>query len=379
MEQIDIVGQLITGLGLGALIVLGYGFVLRHLQVPWQQGFASAVVFGCGAVAAMTNTIELQAGYVFDARAVFIVLSGPFAGPFACVLVSVLAAIARIWIGGEGMVAGLAGIAIAGAVGVIFSLYASKPLRLRSFLILGALTALNGFSLLLVGVDRAFELFVLAGAPLVAVDIIGTVLLGSALEGTRRETTYLHDVEFNADRDPLTGLYNRRALAHFESRIEREATGEKKTCCAILLDIDRFKVVNDRYGHSCGDEVLKRVAASVSARVRRSDLAARYGGEEIAIVLLSVSSEDGFRIAEQIRTTIGNISFTHEGEVFSITVSAGVAGFTTGETRLSTALDFADRALYRAKNAGRNRTEILNAGPQEPPRARLDALSTDAV
>ncbi|WP_180897616.1 GGDEF domain-containing protein [Martelella soudanensis] len=379
MGRLDIVGELITSLGLGALIVLGYGFILRHVRLPRYRTYASAVVFAGGAIAAMTNAIAMQPGYVFDARAVFVVLSAVFGGPVAGLFVSATVAAARIWIGGQGVAAGVVGIAMAGSVGIGFALFGPKTLRFRSLLLLGCFSNLYVLSLLVAGFVRAADLFAVIGMPMIVINTVGTVLLGSALESTRRATSYLHDIEFNADRDPLTGLYNRRALAQLEFTIDRETTGDAKAGCVILFDIDRFKAVNDRYGHPRGDEVLKQVASTIGTRIRRSDFAVRYGGEEIAIILLATSVENGYRVAEQIRTTIEKLEFTFEGQRFSITISAGVAGFTAGETRLAAALDFADRALYRAKSAGRNRTEVLDMSSNKTERSKDDALQSDSI
>ncbi|MEO2040123.1 MAG: diguanylate cyclase, partial [Martelella sp.] len=295
----------------------------------------------------MMNAIHMHSGYVFDTRAVFVVLSAVFGGPVAGMAVSAIVAAFRIWIGGDGVAAGVVGIAMAGAIGVGFALLGPKTQRFRSLLLLGCLSNFYVLSLLMAGFERAADLFAVIGAPLIVINTFGTILLGSALESTRRATSYLHDVEFNADRDPLTGLHNRRALSQLEFTIDREAAaGEQKDGCVILFDIDRFKAVNDRYGHPRGDEVLKQVAKTIVTRIRRSDFAVRYGGEEIAIILLATTVENGFRVAEQIRTTIEKLEFTFEGQTFSITISAGLAGFAAGETRLAVALDYADRALY---------------------------------
>ncbi|MBB4121514.1 diguanylate cyclase [Martelella radicis] len=345
---------------MGALIVMGYGMVLRHFRGKWYEDYASAVVLACGALAAMTNPIVLETGYIFDARAVFIALAGPFAGPGGAVLVAACTALPRIMIGGDGMMAGVAGIIIAAAAGIIFTWIVPQKRTPGSFLLLGCLAALMVLSLFLLEFHTALALMESIGFTLTLVNILGIVLLGSALEATKRSADYLRDVEFNAERDPLTGLYNRRALEQFEHSLGQSVAPDKRFGCVVLFDIDRFKSVNDRYGHARGDEVLQRIANTVTSRMRRSDLVVRYGGEEIAVVLLSTSVDDAFRIAEHIRSLVEKLVFSHQRESFSVTISAGIAAFTVGETQLEEAFDYADRALYQAKNAGRNRTEILN-------------------
>nr|WP_246072606.1 GGDEF domain-containing protein [Martelella lutilitoris] len=334
--------------------------VLRHFRGKWYEEYASAVVFACGALAAMTNPIVLESGYIFDARAVFIALAGPFAGPGGTILVALCTALPRIMIGGDGMMAGVAGIIIAAAAGIVFTWLFPNKRTPGGFLILGCLAALMVLSLFMVEFRTALNLMESIGFTLTLVNILGIVLLGSALEATKRSADYLRDVEFNAERDPLTGLYNRRALEQFEGSLGQSVAPDKRYGCVVLFDIDRFKSVNDRYGHARGDEVLQRVATTVTSRMRRSDLVVRFGGEEIAVVLLSTSVDDAYRIAEHIRALVEKLVFSHEGETFTVTVSAGIAAFTVGETPLEEAFDYADRALYRAKNAGRNRTEILS-------------------
>lgn len=359
MQQLEFIGELVTSFGLGALIVIGYGLVLRHLRGHGMERYASAILFSCGAIAAMMNPVTLNSGYVFDARAVFIALAGPFGGAIAGVITGVAAGLTRFLIGGSGTFAGIAGIAVAMAAGVIFARFGPRRQTLRSLAILGLGTATMVFSLLLTDIDTAGSLFRRVGLPLTLVNILGVMLLGYVLEGTRRGTDHLRVVEFNADRDPLTNLFNRRALAQFAQNLRRQETGDTAHGCVVLFDIDRFKSVNDRYGHARGDVVLRTVADTITHRVRRSDVAVRYGGEEIAVILIGTAIDDARRVAEQIRRVVEELVFEHENQHFSVTVSAGISAFDADGTQLEHALDFADRALYRAKNAGRNRTETL--------------------
>ena len=359
MQQLEFIGELVTSFGLGALIVIGYGLVLRHLRGHAMERYASAILFSCGAIAAMMNPITLYSGYIFDARAVFIALSGPFGGVFAGLFTGISAGLVRLLIGGNGALAGVAGIAIATPAGVVCALFGPRRQTLRSLSLLGVATAMMSGSLLVIDLQTAGTIFRHVGVPLTLINVFGVILLGYVLEGTRRGTDHLRVVEFNADRDPLTNLFNRRALAQFEQSLLRREKGEPVCGCVILFDIDCFKSVNDRYGHARGDIVLRTVSNTITHRVRRSDVAVRYGGEEIAVILIGSAIGDGFRIAEQIRGVVENLVFEHDGQTFSVTVSAGISAFDASRMRLELALDYADRALYQAKNAGRNRTEML--------------------
>ena len=160
-------------------------------------------------------------------------------------------------------------------------------------------------------------------------------------------------VEMNI-KDALTGAYNRRYL---EARLKEECDRHfryGRQMSLVMLDIDFFKTVNDRYGHQCGDLVLKSVATEISQLTRSVDCLARYGGEEFCCILPETSSANALSLAERFRRHIANLVIEcQEGKVL-VTISQGVAELAAGDTpdRL---LKRADDALYEAKNAGRNR------------------------
>lgn len=164
--------------------------------------------------------------------------------------------------------------------------------------------------------------------------------------------------------DGLTGLFVSR---HFRSRMREEihrALRYRRPLSLVMIDVDHFKNVNDTYGHLVGDRVLKGVAKSILQHARSADLPARYGGEEMAILLPETDIEGAVRLAERIRQAIEETVFEGEaGETFHVTVSAGIAvapPARTGEALVSAA----DACLYRAKHAGRNRVVA-----EEPPAA----------
>jgi diguanylate cyclase (GGDEF)-like protein len=130
----------------------------------------------------------------------------------------------------------------------------------------------------------------------------------------------------------------------------------------LMLDLDFFKDVNDRYGHQTGDTVLKAVAGVVSSNLDESDILGRYGGEEFAIVLSDEKSLSALAIAESIRKGVENLRNHHGSDEIRLTVSIGVAqrGFGNNDITLEYLLAEADRALYRAKRGGRN---MVCSGP----------------
>jgi diguanylate cyclase (GGDEF)-like protein len=165
-------------------------------------------------------------------------------------------------------------------------------------------------------------------------------------------------LELRASTDELTQLPNRRRFVEFLEQEWLRAEREPCSVALLMIDVDFFKRYNDRHGHQAGDDCLRRVAAVIAARVKRtSDLAARYGGEEFAVVL-SGADEDGARgVAEWIRAEIESQQIPHGGSSVSdfVTVSVGVsvAAPCLG-ARVDSLVGAADAALYRAKELGRN-------------------------
>lgn len=159
-----------------------------------------------------------------------------------------------------------------------------------------------------------------------------------------------------AIRDPLTGLYNRLFLI---DSLERELSQVERTRCVvsvIMTDIDHFKAVNDRYGHLAGDEVLRHFARIMKTHARCSDIACRYGGEEFFLVLPNTALEVAFERAEQLRQAVAEQTPQFESQDIPITASFGVTAFPLdGGISAIDLIGNADAALYKAKNSGRNR------------------------
>ncbi len=162
-----------------------------------------------------------------------------------------------------------------------------------------------------------------------------------------------------ANTDPLTGLSNRRCLFEALTRELSRSQRFGKPCSLVMLDVDNFKNVNDRFGHFLGDEVLVAVANRLQSATRIYDLAARYGGEEFALLLPDTDSAQAFIVAERIRNQIEIMFFPDELESLKLTISAGIASFPGSEVEIvDDMVSLADRALYKAKHGGRNRVEV---------------------
>jgi diguanylate cyclase (GGDEF)-like protein len=154
--------------------------------------------------------------------------------------------------------------------------------------------------------------------------------------------------------DSLTGLFNRQSM---DEALERELSRAKrynKDLSVIFFDLDDFKYVNDTHGHQAGDEVLKQIAAIIMAEKRMEDIAARYGGEEIVVILPETEKNSALVLAERIRKKIDKMRIDYKGEQIRLTVSGGLASFPSNAENIKGLLKCADRALYRAKGAGKN-------------------------
>ncbi len=199
---------------------------------------------------------------------------------------------------------------------------------------------------------------------------VGTVLAAGILVAMlkRRVEMLVERLSESAKTDPLTGLLNRRGFEeYFEYELERARRGSGRLTL-VLLDLDYFKAVNDRFGHAAGDEVLERLGVVLMAIKRQIDTAARIGGEEFALLLPESDANGAFVVCERIRKRVSEsfaeaaIPGVAEPGGLPVTVSLGVASFPAGGTTQPDLLSSADRALYDAKRQGRDRTVVHSAG-----------------
>jgi len=180
-------------------------------------------------------------------------------------------------------------------------------------------------------------------------DTILKFLSGADLESQYHETIYRMAIM-----DGLTGIHNKRYLVEQLDRELSRATRHERPLTLVICDIDHFKRVNDEFGHLAGDHVLKEVAQLAKSRLRPDDVIARYGGEEIAVILPETDLRGGIRIADELRKMIATETFVFEEEDIDITISCGVAQLDP-TWRSYDFVRAADEQLYEAKRAGRNR------------------------
>jgi diguanylate cyclase (GGDEF)-like protein len=162
------------------------------------------------------------------------------------------------------------------------------------------------------------------------------------------------ELELIAAFDSLSGLLNRRSLfTRISIEIERSIRLDVPLT-GLMIDIDKFKNVNDNFGHQCGDIVIREIGARLLAGLRKYDYAGRYGGEEFFVVLSNSNEQQALGIAERFRKDMEELRHQCGGESIGVTVSIGVACYAPGESQESW-IERVDRAMYLAKQSGRNR------------------------
>ncbi|MCP4368814.1 MAG: GGDEF domain-containing protein [Deltaproteobacteria bacterium] len=172
--------------------------------------------------------------------------------------------------------------------------------------------------------------------------------------------------------DSLTGLYNRQS---FDETVEREINRGKrhgKELSILFFDLDDFKEINDSFGHQIGDEVLKQVAKIVLHEKRSEDLAARYGGEEIVVILPETGKIDSLVLGERIRKRVEEMRIDSNGHSVRLTISGGLASFPENATDAKSLLKCADNALYRAKGSGKNSISFFSQDKRRYMRIEID-------
>lgn len=232
----------------------------------------------------------------------------------------------------------------------------ARSIAERALQLAGVHPDTHSYYLPLVIENRLFGILALWGAGLRRADLAAVSVFANQVAIALENARLLHQVQWLAVTDDLTGLYNRR---HFNELAEREiqiAQRYQHPVSLILMDLDHFKQINDLYGHATGDEALRAVAERCRECVRSVDILARYGGEEFTILLPETSHATALEVAERLRHAIVARAIASEKGSLSLTVSIGLAATAApgADLNLPTWLDQADRAMYAAKQAGGN-------------------------
>jgi diguanylate cyclase (GGDEF)-like protein len=184
-------------------------------------------------------------------------------------------------------------------------------------------------------------------------------------------TMFSADIRFGLNRakllsetDELTGLYNMRGFVVIANRLFAQAQRYQRSSSLLMVDSDNLKQVNDRLGHDAGNRLLQHVVKQVLGQLRSTDIAARYGGDEFVVMLPDTPARGAFEVAERIRNAVETTPFPSGTETVHCSVSIGAASYPQDGRTLDALLGRADRALYQAKEAGRNRVAQFRGAPQ---------------
>lgn len=186
-------------------------------------------------------------------------------------------------------------------------------------------------------------------------DFITAEIISATASTTIENISLYKTIDNLARKDGLTGVFTRRI---FDEKIDEEILVSARTrqpFCLFIIDIDHFKKINDTYGHQTGDEVLKRVALTITSNAREFDFVARYGGEEFAVIMPATGKEDAVKVAHNIAMAVKKLSFSSDKKVFGITISGGVGEFPSEAQSKNQIIRICDERLYSAKKSGRDR------------------------
>ena len=180
-------------------------------------------------------------------------------------------------------------------------------------------------------------------------------------EDITRERQTAEQLVYLAERDALTGLYNRHRFQQELARTMLESDRHHMQCAVMFFDLDEFKTINDSYGHRAGDALLIRVAGEISALVRRNEVLARLGGDEFAILIPAVEGNEAEVLAERVVRAVSQIPFRFDGQNLRLTTSLGIAYYPEHATDADDLVARADIAMYQAKDAGKNTWRVFRA------------------
>jgi len=223
------------------------------------------------------------------------------------------------------------------------------------------LTAMDDKDNVVVGLESGADEYLTK--PFNSKELVARVASGMRILKLEEQLMLAHQqMEILAMRDGLTGLLNRRAIEEYAEAEFNLTLRKERVLSVIMLDIDHFKNINDRFGHNCGDHTLQQVAKILKEDLRIYDRIGRWGGEEFILILPDTQLMDAAKVAERVRVRTAKMEISFEnGEIFSVQVSLGVASTAGQFSSLTKLIDAADQALYQAKQTGRNRVCVFEA------------------
>ncbi|MER0238970.1 diguanylate cyclase [Fulvimarina sp. MAC8] len=347
----ELILTLINGVGILAILAVAYGAIRRSSFGSKGQAVLIGGATACAALLATMHPTNFGNECMLDSRSLIVGIGSAFGGPITALIAGSVTAAYRISIGGGGVVPGTIALGMSIAAGLAWNFVFFRKGRVQSIslLILGLGISWHAAPILMTESTPLVQLTVILG--LGGSSIVSTLFLGSLMAREERMIRREAELSRMALRDPLTRVANRRGFRMALQAIA--ANSEPRPFALMVVDIDHFKAVNDRYGHTAGDFILQAVAAKLKLASGTDATVARFGGEEFVVLLDDTTLLEAHRIAENARRAIADWDSAEGETAIDVTASIGIAGGLTG-TDYELLLRKADDALYRAKEDGRN-------------------------
>ncbi|WP_056036478.1 diguanylate cyclase [Loktanella sp. 3ANDIMAR09] len=355
-ELVRIFMTLFQPVGIALSMAYVYGLIARHKLDGVAVRPIMGLVLGLAAVASMSSPVEISDGFLIDSRLVFVALAFAYFDVQGGIIALVIAGVTRFAIGGDGMTVGLTAMCSVAACGLAWS----KFIRSRGVpnvaatLLLATVVAMHALIGLLLP-QAARQIYMANIAPFsFVVQFVGTLALGLLLTRERLQIIRVQTLQTASQTDGLTGVLNRAAIREFVDGLNSRPQAPRGRAL-LLMDIDRFKIINDTYGHPAGDAVLVQFVQRIRDCLREGDLFSRLGGDEFSVLLPDTAAGTAEIIANRCRKAVSDTAFEIDDQILDLTVSIGVSW-----TPLQASFDHhsasADHALYHAKRNGRNYT-----------------------
>ncbi|MEO8245240.1 MAG: diguanylate cyclase [bacterium] len=333
--------------GMMALCTVSYGMIQRRITTKLVRHLLFGLIMGTAAATLMFQPIMIADGFQMDGRGVFIGIAATFGGPIAAAVAAAITVLTRVAIGGGGAFLGCCVILGTAALASLWSTFRGRKYRrsLLDWCSLAAVLILPLFSIVFAPIPNRGEALLF----LLCLTVGNLLIFGRLMEAEQRRGRRERELNSAAHTDSLTQLPNRRSFLVETSAAE---VGNRTSKGLLLVDIDHFKKVNDTYGHDAGDEVLRIVGQKLAELTRKSDVVARFGGEEFALLVDAADETDLGNIADRVRQAL-DLNVVYNKSAIALSVSIGGAFCGDRPFRFDQAYMDADKSLYHAKKAGR--------------------------
>ena len=350
-----LISTFVDAIALILALVLLVSLLQRTDRKRFSNSFVMGGLFSLVLLLSMSDPIDLGAAGIFDMRGLMIGAAAALFGPVAGLITLTVGFAMRIWIGNPGVIPGLVGMLCAYGAGVLW-LYMIRGTALHTWqksILLGVLITFQMMAIFAAPSAIWGDLAVKLIPYTLVTNVLGALLINYLISGELSFLSAADSARRHATTDHLTGLLNRRGLSLAYPVIEQSQRSSRGHAI-ITFDVDRFKTINDAYGHGVGDAVLKYITKEVASNLRPNDVFARLGGDEFAIVLGQIEKSEAEHIAERCRHVVAQGEFMHKDKVLPISISVG-AMWMLGQSEFEDVFEEADRALYAAKTGGRNK------------------------